>query len=143
MSTCGPTSRRKKLLMLKISKSISVYLDCYDWPFECINFGALAQRDIRPYLKQLRIISKIEDDDIIVNEKNLIANRLLQANVLVDDSMSICPRHRSIYGIHWYDVGSLCSHPDHVSKRRSCVSDCRRAKLSMCSRIEGFPIGGR
>ncbi|CAF3629026.1 unnamed protein product [Rotaria socialis] len=31
----------------------------------------------------------------------------------------------------------------HDPKRRTSTSDCRRANLEMCSRIEGFPIGGR
>ncbi|CAF1441430.1 unnamed protein product [Rotaria magnacalcarata] len=126
VSACGTTSR-----------------NCYYWIPECISFADLAERDIRPYLKQLRVISETEQDNIIITEKNLIANRLLQSSILIDYSMLICPRHRSAFGIHWYDMTSLCSHPDHVSKKRTSVLDCRRAKLSMCSWIEGFPIGGR
>ena len=80
---------------------------------------------------------------IIVNEKNLIANRLIGKNILVDNTMSICAKHRSSFGIDWCDVVSRCSHPDHDPKHRPSTSDCRRAKLDICSRIEGFPIGGR
>ncbi|CAF4181776.1 unnamed protein product [Rotaria magnacalcarata] len=83
------------------------------------------------------------DDNIIVNERNLIANRLLGKNILVDNSMSICQKHRSSFGIDWRDVISTCNHPDHGPKRRTSTSDCRRANLEMCLRIEGFPIGGR
>ena len=101
------------------------FIDSYDWPLECISFADLAERDIRPYLKHLQVISSAEEDSIIINEKNLIAIRLLQKNVLVDDSMWTCPKHRSSFGIHWYDVASLCSHPDYVSKQRSSTVDRR------------------
>ena len=124
-------------------KSITFFIGCYDWPLECISFADLTQRDIRPYLNHVRVISIIEEDNIIINEKTLIANRLLSKNILVDDSMGICPKHRSSFGIHWYDVASLCSHSDHTSKQHSSTANCRRAKLPIYSRIDGFPIGGR
>ena len=88
-------------------------------------------------------MNKLDEDMIIVNEKNLIANRLIGKNILVDNTMSICAKHRSSFGIDWCDVVSRCSHPAHDPKHRPSTSDCRRAKLDTCSRIEGFPIGGR
>ena len=74
-------------------KPIAFLIGCYDWPEECISFANLAERDIRPYLKHLRVTAAVEEDNIIINEKNLIANRLLRKNILVDDSMWICPKH--------------------------------------------------
>jgi hypothetical protein len=103
----------------------------------------LAQRDVRPYLKLIRVIKKTEEDTNIINEKNLIANRLLLKNILIDDSMSICPKHRGLFGIDWRDKKTVCHYPDPDSKHQATTSDCRRAHLAMCSRIEGFPIGGR
>ena len=87
-------------------KPIAFLIGCYDWLEECISFANLAEHDIRPYLKHLRVIAAVEEDNIIINEKNLIANRLLRKNILVDDSMWICPKHRSSFGIHWIDIVS-------------------------------------
>lgn len=78
-----------------------------------------------------------------MNEKNLIANRLLLKNILIDDSMSICPKHRSSFGVDWHDVKTTCHHPDHDPQHRPKAFDCRRANLVMCSKIENFPVGGR
>jgi len=126
-----------------MSSFLYLPLDYTDWTTECISFAQLAQRDIRHYLKRLRVITNKEEDSIIMNEKNLIANRLLLKNIFVDDSMSICPKHRSSFGVDWRDVKSRCHHPDHDSKHRQQVSDCRRASLAMCSKIQSFPVGGR
>ncbi|CAF3865475.1 unnamed protein product [Rotaria magnacalcarata] len=114
-----------------------------DWPLTCVKFSALRAIDVRSYLKNKKIISHKEEDDFIINERNLIANRLKPSNILIDDSMSICPKHRSSYGIDWYDVRSTCRHPDHDSKAKSSARDCRRANINICSKIEGFPVGGR
>ena len=62
----------------------------------------LSGSDIRSYLKRNNVIRNKEEDDFIMNEKNLIANRLRSKNVLVDDSMFICPKHRSSFGIDWH-----------------------------------------
>ena len=90
-----------------------------------------------------RIIAKKDDDNIIINEKNLIANRLVRKNIFADDTMSICPKHRGTFGIDWVDRKKTCHHPDHDSKNSFSVSDCRLVKLDTCSKIEGFPVGGR
>jgi len=95
------------------------------------------------YLSAKKVISKIEQDDLIMNEKNLIANRLHLENILVNDSMFICPKHRSSYGIDWYDSKSKCHHFDHDSRQHSSGRDFRRANIISCSKIEGFPVGGR
>ena len=86
---------------------------------------------------------KTEEDTTIINEKNLIANRLLLKNILMDDSMSICPKHRGSFGIDWRDHKSACHFPNSDQKYHATTSDCRRATLKLCSKIEGFPIGGR
>jgi hypothetical protein len=103
----------------------------------------LNESDVRSYLKRNNVISKKEEDDVIQNERNLIANRLRSKNVYFDDSMSICPKHRSSYSIDWCSAKSTRHHPDHDSNHRSFASDCRRATLATCSKIEGFPVGGR
>lgn len=118
-------------------------IDYSDWPSTCVSFSTLRDVDIRSYLKRKNVISKKEEDDVIVNEKNLIANRLRSLNIFIDDSMSICPKHRSSYGINWRDTTSVCHHPDHDPKHRPSARDCRRANLATCSKIEGFPVGGR
>ena len=122
---------------------ISLLIDYPDWPFTCVKFSTLRDIDIRSYLKRKNVISKKEDDDFIINERNLIANRLKSKNILIDDSMSICPKHRSSYGVDWCDMKSTYHHPDHDTKRNSSASDCRRANINICSKIEGFPVGGR
>lgn len=103
----------------------------------------LSGSDIRSYLKRNNVIHRKEDDSIIVNEKNLIANRLRSKNIIIDDSMHICPKHRSSFGIDWHSVKSKCHHPDHDPSQRQSASDCRQASLNVCLRIEGFPLGGR
>ena len=56
---------------------------------------------------------------------------------------SICPKHRSSYGIDWCDLKFTCNHPDHRPEPRPSARGCRRANINICSRIEGFPVGGR
>ena len=56
---------------------MSAHIDYADWTPQCITFADLAQRDARPYLKLISVIKKTEEDTAIINEKNLIANRLL------------------------------------------------------------------
>ncbi|CAF3696601.1 unnamed protein product, partial [Rotaria sp. Silwood1] len=114
-----------------------------DWPSICITFAALKDIDIRSYLKRKNVISKKEEDDVIVNERNLIANGLSSLNIFIEDSISICPKHRSSYGINWRDTKSVRHHPDHDPKRRPSARDCRRANIITCSKIERFPVGGR
>jgi hypothetical protein len=114
-----------------------------DLPSLCISFATLKSIDIRAYLKRKGVISKEEDDNFIMNERNLIANRLHAKDILVDDSMLICPKHRSSFGIDWCDSKPTCHHPDHESRQSFSTSDCRRASIDMCSKIEGFPVGGR
>jgi hypothetical protein len=48
----------------------------------------------------------MEEDDLIVNERNLIANRLHSKGIFIYDSMAICPKHGSSHGIDWYDSES-------------------------------------
>ncbi len=120
-----------------------MFTDYPNWSPICIRFSLLKDIDIRPYLIRKKVISKTEEDDFIVNERNLIANRLLSLNVLIDDSMAICPKHRSSYGIDWYDSKSKCHHPDHDSRQHSSGRDLRPANIISCSKIEGFPVGGR
>lgn len=119
------------------------HLDHYGWSSKCVTFATLSQHDIRPCLKRNRIITKVEDDDIIMNERNLIANRLLRENIFIDDTMSICPKHRSAFGVDWIDRKNRCYHPDHDSNASVSTADCRLVKLSTCFKIEGFPVGGR
>ena len=78
-----------------------------------------------------------------MNEKKLIANRLRSKNVLVDDSMFICPKQRSSFGIDWDCVKSKCPHLDHEPGLHSSASDCRQTTLATCLKIEEFPVGGR
>jgi len=99
--------------------------------------------DIRSYLKRNGVISKTEEDSFIMNERNLIANRLRSKGIFIDDSMAICPKHRSEFRIDWKDSKSKCHHPDHDSKHHSFFIPCRRANLATCSKIKGFPVGGR
>lgn len=126
-----------------MNSSLHFSLDYSGWTSECINFAQLTQRDVDHYLKRLSLIRKTEDDIIIMNEKDLIASRLSAKNIIVDDSMSICPKHRSSFGIDWWDVKSKCHHPDHDSKHHPKASNCRRADLTTCLKIQGFPVGGR
>ncbi|CAF1008105.1 unnamed protein product [Didymodactylos carnosus] len=83
----------------------------------------------------------VDDDDKIMNERNLIANRLERLNIIVDDATSICPKHRSSFGIVWFQ-SKQCYHPDYDPKRPAHSTDCRPASLDVSSRIQDFPIGG-
>jgi hypothetical protein len=112
------------------------------WSSACISFSSLEDIDIRSYLKRLKVISNINKDDLMMNEKNLIASRLRPKNIFIDDSMFICPKHRSSHGIDWHDCESKCHHPNHDPKHHPSSRDCRRANLTICSEIEGFPVGG-
>ncbi|CAF4577001.1 unnamed protein product, partial [Rotaria socialis] len=96
VSECGPSAQRY-----------------FQWKSQCYKFETLVNIDIRKYLKHLGVVKKSMDDNTIVNERNLIANRLLGKKIYL------------------------------LTIRRTSTSDCRRANLEMCSRIEGFPIGGR
>jgi hypothetical protein len=141
---CGPTSHREFYRSLNLGVHIFFqYADHYGWSQGCVTFASLAELDIRSYLKNNQIISKKDDDKIIMNEKNLLANRLLRKNILVEDSMHICPKHRSSFGIDWFNKKTTCHHPDHNSSSSASMNDCRLAKLTTCLKIEGFPIGGR
>ena len=113
------------------------------WSPKCVTFATLSQHDIRLYLKRNRIIMKLEDDDIIMNERKLIANRLLWENSFIDDTMSICPKHRSAFGVDWIDRKNRCYHPDHDLNASVSTADCRLVKFSTGLKIEGFPVGGR
>ena len=53
-------------------------IDYYYWSRKCVTFAYLSELDIRSYLKQNKVISKKEDENIVVNEKNLIANQLIR-----------------------------------------------------------------
>ena len=119
------------------------HLDHYGWSPKYVTFATLSQHDIRPYLKRNRIITKLEDDDIIMNERNLIANRLLRENIFIDDTMSIYPKHRSAFGVDWIDRKIRCYHLDQDSNASVSTADCRLVKLSTGFKIEGFPVGGR
>jgi hypothetical protein len=144
VSKCGPTTHCEFYKLMNSYVSICCYqLDHNAWSRKCVTFAKLSDFDIRSYLKQNGIISKKEDDKNIMNEKNLIANRLLRKNILVDDSMRVCPKHRSSFGIDWFNKNTKCHHPDHDSNNSVPIKDCRRAKLITCLQIEGFPIGGR
>ena len=90
----------------------------------------LSGSNIRSYLKRNNVIRNKEEDDFIMNEKNFIANRLRSKNVVVDDSMFICPKHRSSFGIDWHCVKSKCHHPDHEPTLHSSASDCHQATLT-------------
>ncbi|CAF4127972.1 unnamed protein product [Adineta steineri] len=114
-----------------------------DWPRYCVSFSELKDIDVRPLLQRYKVITRINEDDLIMNEKNLIANRLRLENILVDDSMFICPKHRSSYGLNWHVPETKCSHPDHDPQRHVSKSDLRAAKIDQCSKIEGFPVGGK
>ena len=133
--------------VLQITKSrvinIFQYADHYGWSQGCVSFASLAELDIRSYLKNNQIISKKDDDKIIMNEKNLLANRLLRKEILVQDSMHICPKHRSSFGIDWFNKKTTCHHPEHDSSSSASMKDCRVAKLASSLKIEEFPIGGR
>ena len=78
---------------------INFHLGYFQWRSECYKFENLAKSDIRQYLKRIGVIKKLDEDMTIVNEKNLIANRLIGKNILVDKTMSICAKHRSSFGI--------------------------------------------
>ena len=141
---CGPTAKREPCRLIKSMLYIFFYeIDHYGWPRKCVTFSYLTELDIRSYLKRNNIISKKTDDDIIMNEKNLIVNRLTRKSILVGDNMKICPKHRSSFGIDWFSRTTTCHHPEHASGHSAVMKDCRRVKLSTCLKIEDFPIGGR
>ena len=142
VTICGSTSHSKQPLLF-VSASLCLLIDYPDWPPICISFSKLGDIDIRSYLKRKKVISKIEEDNLIVNERNLIANRLCSKDIFIDDSMAICPKHRSSYEIDWYDSKSTCHHRDHESEYYYSSRDCRRANITTCSKTEGFPVGGR
>ena len=95
-----------------ISICFLLVLDHYGWSSECVTFATLSEYDIKLYLKYNQVISKEKDDSIIISERNLIANRLMRKNILVNNAMSICLKHRSSFEIDWVDRKSTCYHPD-------------------------------
>jgi hypothetical protein len=142
LAACGPTSHSKLSFSSRLIY-ICMLIDYPTWSPLCVSFASLGDIDIRSYLKRKNVISKIEEDDLIVNEKNLIANRLRFNNIFIDDSMYICPKHRSSYGIDWCVAKGKCYHPDHDPKRHPSKGDLRPAKIALWSKIEGFPVGGK
>ena len=78
-----------------------------------------------------------------MNERNLIGNRLLRENSFIDDTMSICLKHRSAFGVDWIDRKNRRCHPDHDLNASVSTVDCRLVKLSTGFKIEGFPVGSR
>ncbi|CAF5145631.1 unnamed protein product, partial [Rotaria magnacalcarata] len=69
-------------------------------------------------------------------------NRIRSLDIFIDDTMSICRKHRCSYGINWYDSKPTCHHSDHNPKHRPSPRDYRRANITICSEIEGFPVEG-
>ena len=59
------------------------------WPF------VLKDIDVKSYLQRKNEVSKIEEDNLIVNERNLLANMLCEKDILIGDSVAICSKHRS------------------------------------------------
>ncbi|CAF2943431.1 unnamed protein product [Rotaria sp. Silwood2] len=45
--------------------------------------------------------------------------------------------------IRWCDRDNVCNFPGHDVQQHPRLSDCRRANIIMCSKIDKFPIGGR
>ncbi|CAF0899738.1 unnamed protein product [Didymodactylos carnosus] len=113
----------------------------HGWNKDCISVEELEKNDVTGYMSWTGVVKKPEDDDVIMNEKNLILNRLSKYNLLIDNSMEICPKHRNTYGVGWNDQ-TTCHHPRHDPKKFAEKSNCRRANLALCCNIEGFPVGG-
>ncbi len=84
------------------------------------------------------VISKKEDGDSMINEKDLIANRSKSKDIVIDDSMPICPKHSCSYGMDWYDVKSTCHLPDYDTGTKSSSRDSRFANINICREIEIF-----
>ena len=103
----------------------------------------LSERDVRLHLERINVIRKEEEDDIIMNEKNLIANRLHSKNILINNSMFIYPKHCNSFCVDWYCAKARCHHPDHDPSHRSYAPDCHQAAVPTCLKIEGFPVGGK
>ena len=144
VNTCGQNAKRVCYgLMNSMLYMFCYQTDHYDWSRDCVTFAYFSELDIRSYLKQNKVISKNEDDNIVVNEKSLIANRSIRKSILVEDNMKICLKHRSSFGIDWFSRNTTCHHPEHDSGHSSVMKDCRRVKLTTCLKIEGFPIGDR
>ena len=144
VNTCGQDAKRECYgLMNSMLYMFCYQIHHYDWSRECVTFAYLSELDIRSYLKQNKVISKKEDDNIVVNEKNLIANGLIQKSILVEDNMKISPKHRNPFGIDWFSRNTTCHHLEHDSGHSSAMKDCRRVKLTTCLKIEGFPTGGK
>ena len=71
VTICRSTSHSKQSLLL-VSTSLCLLTDYPDWPPTCISFSKLGDIDIRSYLKRKQVISKIEEDKLIVNERILL-----------------------------------------------------------------------
>ena len=98
---------------------------------------------MRSYVKKHGLITTKADEKINISEKDLIASRLFRKNIVVDDNMSICPKHRSSFGVDWYSRRNTCDHTDHEAQNTPMLKNCPQANLTLCSKIEGFPIGGQ
>lgn len=109
----------------------------------CVSFAELRENPVTDHLRSLGVLKKSEGDPSALSERDLIANRLKLRNIAVDDAMSICPKHRSSFGVDWFSSTSVCHHPNHNPRQRPKGSDCRRATLRLCNKIDRFPIGGR
>jgi hypothetical protein len=140
---CGPSSHGELYRSLKLHLYCFLHIAHNDWHFDILKFRTLSTYDRRQYLLRKRLIDKNEAESIVFNEKDLIANRLALKNIIVNDDMGICPKHRSSNGVDWSMKHTTCNHPDHKPNDKVSSRDCRQAKFSTCAKIEGFPIGGK
>ncbi|CAF0935170.1 unnamed protein product [Didymodactylos carnosus] len=117
------------------------YLDNTETNYPPMEAMFLHSLDQSHFLSLECAVKHVDDDDKIMNEINLITNRLERLNIIADDTTSICPKHRSSLGIGWFQ-SKQCYHPDHDPKSPAHSADCRPASLDVSSRIQGFPVSG-
>ncbi|CAF4937817.1 unnamed protein product [Rotaria sp. Silwood1] len=124
LNDCGPRTARR------------------DWPVGCVSFEYLNNISAEEYLIRKGIMLEQQRPYLKLNEKDLIANRLQLKNIPVHNNIRICPKHRNTFGIGWCDRDNVCHHPGHDVQQHLRPSDCRRANIIMCSKIDRFPIEG-
>ncbi|CAF4576361.1 unnamed protein product [Rotaria sp. Silwood2] len=144
INDCGPSTNGEYFILQSFVKTADYLgIACRDWPVGCVSFEYLNNISAEELLIRKCIMSEQQRPYLKLSEKYLIANRLQLKNIPVHNNMRICPQHRNTFGIGWCDRDNVCNYPGHDLQQHPRLSDCRRANIIMCSRIDQFPIGGR
>ncbi|CAF3863669.1 unnamed protein product [Rotaria sp. Silwood1] len=127
------------------------YDDNYESPYSIMNsYSTTAPEDMFPAYQS--IFSDDEKDDFktesIIEEVKENDHPSLSAlnttSPMIDYNVCCLSPAGSLNdcGPRWCDRDNVCHHPGHDVQQHLRPSDCRRANIIMCSKIDRFPIEG-